>query len=144
LGIIDNDLVELVNPIAEFSQTEVGESVEVILSSAELTGSDTSNYTLSLENSPTTTASITIKVSINDAGASNLSVYPNPFTDNINIVSNMAITKITLTNLVGQKLLEKTMNGLESINTSNMQIGIYFLQIELLNGRKQVVKLIKQ
>ena len=143
-GTISNDAVELKNPIAEFSQAEVGENIVVSLISTELTGADTANYTLSLENSPTTTAAISYRVNINDASTKKLSVYPNPFNDNINLVCSTAVSKIILTRLTGQKLIEKTMNGLESINTSNLQSGVYFLSIELINGRKQIIKLIKQ
>jgi surface protein len=143
-GIVDRESVTLINPTAEFLQTERAENIVVYIKSAELTGGDTANYTLSFENSPTTTAAITYAVGINNANNNNLSVYPNPFNDIISIKGDLTISKITLSSVAGQKLLERDTNFQENLKTSNLKQGVYFLNIELVNGKQQVIKLVKQ
>jgi hypothetical protein len=126
VGLFNSDSVELVDLITAFSQSETGDSILVNIIGASLIGSDTINYTLSLENSPSTTASIKYVVKVNEVEAAHLAVYPNPFTDNIKFSGSEVVTKFTLINVEGQKLLEKTLNGEQSINTMNCIKGYIF------------------
>jgi len=142
--VINNDAVELINPVAKFAQMEVGENIVVSLTEATLNGVDKSNYILSLENSPTTTASISVGVNINETGSITISVYPNPFSETINITGSTSVLKLRLTNLLGQILLEKTIDSEGSLNTSYLKSGVYFLSIEDENSRNQIIKMIKE
>ncbi|MCF8381847.1 MAG: T9SS type A sorting domain-containing protein [Bacteroidales bacterium] len=144
LSVINNDAVELTNPEAKFAQTEVGENIVVSLTGASLTGADMSNYILTLENSPTTTASITFAVNVKDAGSTAINVYPNPFSEAITIVGSTSVSKIKLIDLTGKILIQKSINGYGSINTSQLKSGVYFLSIEDAEHREQVIRLIKE
>jgi hypothetical protein len=60
-GIVGSDDVTLASEVAAFAGADVASGIEVSLASADLTGSDAGNYSLSLSGSPTTTADITAK-----------------------------------------------------------------------------------
>lgn len=143
-GIIENDDVSLVNEVAEFSQTYTGENITVNITSAELDGTDKENYILSLTGAPYTTANILSATGIQDESLSNLKVYPNPFVDNISIEGNLNITKIVLTNLTGQRLLEKDFPIENNIKTQNLRSGIYLITIEIDGSKTQTFKIIKK
>lgn len=74
-------------------------------------------------------------VGISEQSAANISVYPNPVTDVLNINANMTIESVKLINLVGQTVI--TQNGKAqnvTLNTSNLKSGIYNLQIKMADG----------
>ena len=58
LGIIHDDDVTLTNIVLGFAQSDPGNDITVSVVDAALTGPDVSNYTLSLQDAPTATASI--------------------------------------------------------------------------------------
>jgi len=63
-----------------------------------------------------------------------VSIYPNPATDVLNIVSNNTINRIRVLNSVGQIMFDNESNiSILNINTSNYQSGIYFIQLETNN-----------
>ncbi len=66
-----------------------------------------------------------------------VSIYPNPASDVLNIVSNNSITRVKVLNFVGQIMLDNIVNETSlNINTSAYQSGVYFIQIETANGIK--------
>ena len=83
------------------------------------------------------TANITGNVNINEI-SENINVYPNPATNFINIESESNIENIVIFNITGQIVsISKLQNFKTSkieIDVSNLQTGIYFLNIETENG----------
>ncbi len=67
-------------------------------------------------------------------------VYPNPFTDEINIEGSSKLVSAIIFNLSGQKLLESTTN---KINTSTLQRGNYILKVIDENGNSETQKITK-
>ncbi|MDG1145110.1 MAG: T9SS type A sorting domain-containing protein, partial [Flavobacteriales bacterium] len=67
---------------------------------------------------------------------SNLSIYPNPASNriNINLGNNKEIAKVTITNILGKVVKTTTMNG-ESTQLSIEELinGIYFVSVETTN-----------
>ncbi len=58
------------------------------------------------------------------------SIYPNPACDYVNIISEQRISKIILTDNLGQKVAEKEINaGQYQLNLSEIKPGIYFLTV---------------
>jgi surface protein len=144
VGTSENDDIILTNEVAEFSQSNIAVNIVVNITSAELDGTDKENYSLSLEGSPTTTANILAVTSTNEISEFDIKIYPNPFVDYISFESNLDIVKVIITNLTGQKLLEKNINGEENITTSHLPSGVYFLVIKINNSEIQTFKIIKQ
>jgi hypothetical protein len=143
-AVVEGDDVELISVIVNFEQSEIGNDIPVSILSADLKGSDKFNYNLLLDNSPTTTASITTNVNVDESKVLRCNLYPNPFSEYVYITGVDEKIIVTLTNLTGQKLFVKSINEEKMINTSNIQSGVYFIIIESKNSKKQVIKLVKQ
>ncbi len=77
----------------------------------------------------------------NTLNAPKIQVYPNPFSDKINIMNNNGKEDYELTDVLGQLVW----NGkqIEQHNFSGLRLGLYFLKVKLLNST-QTIKLIKQ
>ncbi len=75
-----------------------------------------------------------------------ISIYPNPFEDQITIKNLKGIKSITITNLIGQKILDVSLSGNETevINTKNLSSGIYLIVLKATNGEKIVRKVVKR
>jgi len=81
---------------------------------------------------------------INNYHLNEMTVYPNPVSDILNIKFNNSIeTQIEIYNILGKRVLTKTMNQSQSINVENLNTGIYILKIT--QGNSSISKkLIKQ
>ena len=69
-------------------------------------------------------------------------VYPNPFTQEINIQSEQDYKSIIIYNLFGQKVLESTSSTI--IDASELRKGIYLLELVDENGQSYSTKIQKQ
>ena len=65
--------------------------------------------------------------------------YPNPATNEINIISNENQIEVSIYNLNGNKIIYENKN--RQINISNLEMGIYFVEIGV-GGEKVMKKLI--
>jgi hypothetical protein len=67
--------------------------------------------------------------------AANLSIYPNPANDVLNISASQNITSIRVTNSFGQLIYNYSVNSNKAvINTTSLSDGVYYLQIETEDG----------
>ena len=65
----------------------------------------------------------------------NISIYPNPANDNVNIVSNEIINNVQVLNFLGQVLLSVEVHDTQmNINTSDYQSGVYIFKINTVNS----------
>jgi hypothetical protein len=72
----------------------------------------------------------------------NFKVYPNPTVNKLYLNSRKAIKKISLFNIVGEKILSFNSDQKE-INISNFSKGIYILRIQFKDHKSLVRKIIK-
>jgi hypothetical protein len=72
----------------------------------------------------------------------NLTIYPNPFTEDLYIESNLEKNYIlTVYNLLGNKVYsEKVNQSNKTINLSNLKSGIYFIKINSIDGNLHFIK----
>lgn len=85
-------------------------------------------------------------LSVEDSNFDNVSIYPNPFNDVVNIQSNSHIKKVSLVDILGKTVMTKT-NDIESIKEINLESlskGLYFLRLEGVNNEQKTIKLIKE
>ena len=83
-------------------------------------------------------------VGVEDFGAINVSVYPNPIVNNVNIQSDEEITTIEIYNVIGQKVKTAAPTAANAtIDMAGLESGMYFLNIATETGSK-TVKLIKK
>ncbi len=78
-------------------------------------------------------------VGIEEVDSEELSIYPNPVRDILNI--NAEVSKVEIFAVNGQQLLTSQSN---SINISNLPAGMYFVRAQLLNGKVAISKFVKR
>jgi len=71
-------------------------------------------------------------LSVNEAAASSLSVYPNPANDNITFKGLTG--KLSIYSTTGQLMETAELNGLNEINLKNYHVGTYLYSVETSNG----------
>ncbi len=65
----------------------------------------------------------------------NISIYPNPVKNELNITSASTLKSVRIINAVGQEIFEaKVIGNSYKVNTSSYKNGIYFVQIESEKG----------
>jgi hypothetical protein len=78
---------------------------------------DDTGYTNSVENT--------------DAGNKKpFKIYPNPATDNITIISEQPINRVTIFNQQGISVIRKNGGPIQSVDVSTLSPGVYFISIE--------------
>ena len=81
--------------------------------------------------------------SITENTVKNLTVYPNPVKDEINLANADDVDTVTLYNITGQKVLSQEVNGSNAkINTEALSKGIYFLKATSGTAQK-TIKIVK-
>lgn len=72
-------------------------------------------------------------------------IYPNPFGDLINLsVQQDEIIQISLFDINGKTILSKTGESINTLNTSQLIQGLYFLKVETKKGKILIEKIVKQ
>jgi hypothetical protein len=70
--------------------------------------------------------------------------YPNPFSGELNIRHEGNARRFVITNIAGQPVLVIHPNGSKTIQTGDLESGVYFITVELVNGERLTGKIIKQ
>jgi uncharacterized repeat protein (TIGR01451 family) len=73
-----------------------------------------------------------------------LNYYPNPVKNSLSISNASLIEEIEITSLLGQKILTKKINELQTeLNLSELANGIYFVKV-ISEGQEKTIKIIKE
>ena len=81
---------------------------------------------------------------INESDFSNLTVYPNPVKDMLQINNSSIITTIEVSSILGKQLLSKSVDNLSTeIDLSTFSSGVYFVNIKSNTGEK-IIKILKE
>jgi len=142
--IVEGDMVNLDSVLVEFEDANVGNGILVSITSAKITGNDSDNYLLSLSGSPTALADIISTTGFDKESLAGLKIYPNPFSDYIHIEEVNGIESITITNVLGQNVMNVNLNGQKTISTSHLDTGIYLISVKTENGQSAVYRMIKK
>ncbi len=80
-----------------------------------------------------------------DSDATSMKVYPNPFDKyiSLNVSSNVQITKAVITNIAGQ-LVKEVINPNNTIPTSELRSGVYFISLHTVDGIAKTERIIKR
>lgn len=92
----------------------------------------------------TVTVSFDVPNSINEFASASVRLFPNPFSETVNITGSDLVKRVEVKNLLGQTLIESKSGNIETIHTSLLDKGVYLFVIELTNGEKVVQKMQKQ
>jgi hypothetical protein len=107
----------------------------------------TLNLTVSTDNSVVnidlSTLTTSVKEQFNNKGL--FSIYPNPFTDKINIYNGTQskLNAISIVNLQGQLVFKSENLDTNDIELSELNSGLYFITITDSNGFSETIKVIK-
>lgn len=109
-------------------------------------GLEIDNYRIPSNNSRVTIGRNLLNINDTTIGESQVSVYPNPMTNNItvNLGKNYSIAEFEIYNTLGQKIntIKKT-NIASLIIPMDVSKGIYFLNVSINNTLVDTIKLIK-
>lgn len=72
-----------------------------------------------------------------------IEIYPNPFSDVININSAENISGITITKITGQIVLDQKLFGETTVNAEHLPAGFYLVIIETDQGYRSIRKMVK-
>ena len=78
----------------------------------------------------------------NNTVSANIIVYPNPATDEVFIQSENTITKVVVTDLIGNLVIQQAEHSVQSINTASLQSGAYLIKAFTDKGLTDTKKLI--
>ncbi|QSE96395.1 S8/S53 family peptidase [Fulvivirga lutea] len=81
-----------------------------------------------------------------DEGLERLSIFPNPFNENVTISTNEHIQMIFVYDQMGRLIMSNKFNSLDteaSIDTSEWHSGLYIFNIVLSNNQQEKLKLLK-
>ena len=86
---------------------------------------------------------VMVPVGVSTSTLSLLQVYPNPFNDFIYVDHADMITRVVITNLIGQVVMETPLNN-SKIETANLDSGVYLVTFITENGERVIRKMIKR
>jgi hypothetical protein len=101
------------------------------------------------ENGTTTGGTYKITFSLSDGidntNSYNLKVYPNPVEDILKIEHSLPMTEVTVSNIIGQKVLEYKLNsGITcELALAGLRKGMYFIRVKDVSGQVYSRKVIK-
>lgn len=75
-------------------------------------------------------------------GSAQLSIYPNPVIDLLNIQSDIEIERVQVVDIVGKTIMDFT-NPPSQISFSELNSGMYVINISLANGEQLIKKVLK-
>ena len=83
-------------------------------------------------------------LNVEQFSANEISIYPNPAKNVVNISANSEIKMVRVLDIAGKLVLTENALSNNSINVSNLKTGVYILNVILANGNQSTKKLIKQ
>lgn len=81
-------------------------------------------------------------LAVDDLNKSNVSVYPNPFTDVVNISDIKGVKSINIVDVSGRTV--KTLAPAAELNLGHLKSGMYFVNLQYADGSVKTVKSIKK
>lgn len=93
----------------------------------------------------TTNFTVSETLNLDESSFSQVSVYPNPFNDVLQITSKVPVTKAIVVDVLGKTMtrITNTSEGIQHINLETLSAGLYFLTLEGNDGQQKTIKLLK-
>ena len=109
-------------------------------------GYQTHNGTFTVANGDKTVLVVMQTTGVEENALAALSVYPNPFGSSITLDNARSVTRLTVTNILGQRVMDVALAGDERITipTEKLQKGIYLMIFEAEYGERVVRRMIKE
>jgi len=81
---------------------------------------------------------------IDDNHNSNLSIYPNPFSNEIRFEGSQSVKRVVITSITGQVLKNVEIGQVNFVNTQDLPRGMYLVTFMNSKGEKTTQKMVKQ
>ena len=95
----------------------------------------TAEYSYCGESAHSNEACVDVTVGIDEIGENEVSLYPNPASNRVNVTSIHEMTRLTVTNYVGQIVYTEDVSSTRvELNTNSYQAGVYLVKIETESG----------
>ena len=104
-------------------------------------GMDTFTYATSMGGGPASTAQVTVRVAayplaINDVAEGKTSIYPNPATTKLHIVtSNPSVSELRIYDMLGKVLKTESFSNEATVDVSSFTNGLYIIQFSSNDGK---------
>ena len=86
-----------------------------------------------------------LPVAIDEGGVQNISLYPNPTNDILNITSTETIFEIEIVNMMGQVVKKVDVNADNvTYNVEDLKSGVYVVMINSLTGRSRSSRIVRK
>ena len=105
--------------------------------------SATNQYNLYLDDINITATAVLATSEINDIAKNNIKVYPNPFSEVLNISDASNVKNVLITDVSG-RLLKTIANPGKELHLGDLKQGMYLVTLEMKDGSKQTIKAIKK
>jgi hypothetical protein len=86
---------------------------------------------------------ITVNTNIDGVSAADFKIYPNPFNDRINIDNSSKLTRVVITNIAGQRVMDVNHPERE-IRTANLVSGVYVISLFTEDGMVKSDRIVKR
>ena len=73
-----------------------------------------------------------------------ISIYPNPFGDNLYISNPQLVEKVIITNILGQKVVDVMLHGDPAVNTEELGAGVYLITLQGFGNEIMVRRIVKR
>ncbi|SMC32289.1 T9SS type A sorting domain-containing protein [Moheibacter sediminis] len=83
-------------------------------------------------------------MSVSDLNTSDLTFYPNPVKDILNLNSKSQIQKVSVYNLAGQQVMSKVNLSNAQLDVTSLSPGVYVFRVTLEGGQLETFKIIKK
>ncbi|QJP34131.1 T9SS type A sorting domain-containing protein [Nonlabens sp. Ci31] len=84
-----------------------------------------------------------VPLSIEEESVNQVSIFPNPATDFVEITGDLSFTSYSIYNISGQQVLSGSIDGDNRIDVLFLTSGVYFIELQGDSGVSQALKLIK-
>jgi len=136
----------------ETAWTEVISGIPTPIATGAFTGNDKGWYFLNTnqgffvhEGDTTGGGGGTTSLNQNEINLSEVSIYPNPATDVLNIQNLKENSEIAVYNLIGELLIKQKSNNQNiNLNISDLASGVYFLKTDNVIKGKEILRFVKQ
>ncbi len=107
-------------------------------------GAYSSNFTVSGSNRNIIVTLTPVGVDI--GVLSSLEVFPNPFSSSITLNNASGVSRLIVTNIIGQQVMDMQLSGSERITipTDGLTRGIYLMVFEAENGERVIRRMVKE
>ena len=135
----------------EFNMTNAAwtgniEDINIIIKKrkADDNGWTTVNATSETVDFSAITISAASTLTTQDFEKASISIYPNPVSSELSIVSDMKVESVKVLDLMGRTVLSKIQMVAPVLNVGGLQKGVYMIELSNENGKSQTKKFIKK